>query len=94
MAPPEPLHSVTMRQLTSSINLFWSRDMYMPGLYSGEQLEEMGKIYNIYRQEKTELDVGEFDSIREKYGVNWVIIDEQNNSLNRLLNNTKYCDNE
>lgn len=92
MAPPEPLHSVTMRQLTSSINLFWSRDMYMPGLYSGEQLEEMGKIYNIYRQEKTELDVGEFDSIREKYGVNWVIIDEQNNSLNRLLNNTKYIE--
>lgn len=90
MAPLEPLHSVTMRQLTSSINLFWSRDMYMPDLYSDEQLEEMRKINNIYRQEKTDLDEKQFEIIREKYKINWIIIDSLNNNMNELLEKTKY----
>ena len=47
MALPEPLHNTTMRQLTSKINLFWSRDMYMNGMFSQEQLSEMLKIYSV-----------------------------------------------
>jgi len=90
MALPEPLHNATIRQLTSKINLFWSRDLYMPQLHSPEELEEMEKIYSVCIGNVPDIDASEFNHIREKYGVNWIIIRNVSEELNKYLKETKY----
>lgn len=90
LAPQEPLHSTTMRQLTSSINLFWSREMYMNELYNNEELQEMEKIHKISRNEVPQIEPKEFEEIRKKYGVNWIIIESSRQEIVNYLNYTEY----
>ena len=92
MAPPEPLHSTTMRQLTSKINLFWSRDHYINELFSPETVQEMQKIYIIYKNQIPSITCEEFDSIRQKYNVNWIIINSDNLEIIQYLNQTNCID--
>ncbi len=88
MAMPEPLHSVTIRQITSKINLFWSRDQYMQELFSQEELEEMEKIHCIYKNIVPQITQEEFNIIRQKYKVNWIIINLNNQEIINYLNET------
>lgn len=88
MAPPEPLHSVTMRQLTSKINLFWSRDHYMKEIFSESEIDEMEAIRIIYHNQVPQLEIKEFDQIREKYKVNWIIVQPTNEDIIRYLDQT------
>jgi len=98
MAPPVPLHSSTMRQLSSDIILFWSRDMYMldnslynnnfDDVYKGENRLE---LYNIYYTGVPGYDVEHFNYLITLYNIDWVIINKDNNELidyieNSLLN--------
>ncbi len=88
MAMPEPLHSTTIRQITSKINLFWSRDHYMQELFTKEELEEREKIHIIYKEIVPQISQDEFNEIRKKYNVNWIIIDMLNNDVIDYLDKT------
>lgn len=88
MAPPEPLHSAMMRQLTSDIHLFWSRYHYMYEIYPPNEMEERTKIYNIYQDIIPSISIEEFNSIREKYNVNWIIIDNTKSDIIQYLDET------
>ena len=90
MAPPEPLHSATMRQITPKINLFWSRDLYMYEITPQEQLQEMEKIHKIYTS-VPEISAEEFDQIRKDYGgVNWIIIECAEQEKTNYLDKTEF----
>ena len=88
MALPEPLHSATMRQMTSKINIFWSRDHYMNELFSREEVEEMEKIRSIYRNQVPSISQIEFNEIRNKYKVNWIIVLYNNLDIIQYLEQT------
>lgn len=88
MALPEPLHSATMRQMTSKINIFWSRDLYMNDLFSREEVEEMEKIRSIYRNQVPDISQNEFNEIRNKYKVNWIIVQYNNLDIIQYLEQT------
>lgn len=90
MAPPEPLHSATIRQITSKVNLLWSRTMYMSQFYSNDQIQEIMKLYNIYNEVVPEVRIEEFNLIRKKYGVNWIIEYTDRTEINQYLEDTKY----
>ena len=88
MAPPEPLHSATIRQITPKIKLFWSREHYMKEILSQDEYEERQKIYVICREQVPEINCEEFEEIRQKYGVNWIIINENNQDVINYLDRT------
>ena len=88
MAPPEPLHSATMRQLTSKINIIWSRDMYMYEILSQEELAELQTLRNIYKNTVPNIRIEEFNTLRQKYKINWIIIDNTNSSIINYMNQT------
>jgi hypothetical protein len=88
MAPPEPLHSATMRQITSEINLFWSRNHYMREIFTTEEIEEMEKIHGIYRNEVPSISQDEFNQVRNKYKVNWIIVSNTNSDITQYLEQT------
>ena len=89
-SPPEPLHSATIRQITSKVNLLWSRAMYMPQFYTNEQIQEIMRLYNIYNGVVPEFEIEEFNSIRDKYGVNWIIEYTDKTEINDYLEKTEY----
>ena len=92
VAPPEPLHAVTMRQLINDIILFWSRDMYMedPFLYiQNEETFDKAKIYNIYKDGKPSFSIEKFDELLERYEVDWLIIGSDDDELIDYLEKTK-----
>lgn len=88
MAPKEPLHDAMMRQITSDVNLFWSRDMYMNNLYSKDDIALMNKINSIYNNEVPSIDYNEFNQIRKKYKINWIIINDDSQQIIEYLDNT------
>ena len=88
MTLPEPLHSVTMRQISSKINLFWSRDHYMQEIFSQEELEEREKIHCIYKNIVPQVTQEEFNTIRQKYKVSWIIIDVNSKDIINYLDET------
>lgn len=92
LVPPEPMHSVTIRQLTSQINIFWSRDLYMNQIYSQEKLEEMEKIHCIMKGKIPEIEIEEFEKIMKKYNVNWIIINNTDTDIEQYLDNTNYIE--
>ena len=90
LAPPEPMHSATMRQLTSRINIFWPRNLYMNQIYTQDNIKEMEKIHCISLGIKPDVEINEFENIREKYNVNWIIINDTDIAIDQYLENTKY----
>ena len=88
LAPPEPLHSATMRQLSSEINIIWSRDMYMYEILSQEELSELQSLRDIYRNAVPNLSIEDFNVLRKKYKINWIIIDNTNLNIVNYMNQT------
>lgn len=86
LAPQEPWHSTTMRQLTNKIKLINSRAHYMKKLNDKEIQDRinLSQIYNnqfIYNSE-------EFINLINKYKIDWIIIDKNNNHLKEYIENT------
>lgn len=87
LAPPEPLHSVMMRQMTSKIELVQSRDTYIGKIKNREEQIErynLGAIYNNIYKYSTE----QFEKILKKYDVDWIIIDKNNTQLKEYIEET------
>ncbi len=88
MAPGEPLHSCTMRQLTPKIELLYSRIMYFDDLITHEEQEERSELYNIYFYGVPTYSYEEFNKKIEKFNVDWIIIPSEQNDLKKYLENT------
>ncbi len=88
MAPGEPLHSCTMRQLTPKIELLYSRIMYFDDLITHEEQEERSELYNIYFYGVPAYSYEEFNKKIEKFNVDWIIIPSGQNDLKKYLENT------
>lgn len=74
MCPPEPLHSVTMRQLTAKIKMFWSRDFYMLDLFGHEEYNNMLKLYELYLNKEIKIEKEEFIHLLSKYKIDYMIV--------------------
>lgn len=88
MAPGEPLHSCTMRQLNPKIELLYSRIMYFDDLITHEEQEERSELYNIYFYGVPTYSYEEFNKKIEKFNVDWIIIPSEKNALKKYLENT------
>lgn len=88
MAPGEPLHSCTMRQLTPKIELLYSRIMYFDDLITHEEQEERSELYNIYFYGVPTYSYEEFNKKIEKFNIDWIIIPSEQNNLKKYLKNT------
>ena len=88
MAPGEPLHSCTMRQLTPKIELLYSRIMYFDDLITHEEQEERSDLYNIYFYGVPTYSYEEFNKKIEKFNIDWIIIPSEQNDLKKYLKNT------
>lgn len=72
VAPPEPLHSATMRQLSSRIILLYSRQLYVDTMQNKEEkLEVYNKIYDGAETEEI------YEAIN-KFNVDFIILDKSN----------------
>ena len=87
MAPGEPLHSCTMRQLTPKIELLYSRIMYFDDLITHEEQEERSELYNIYFYGIPTYSYEEFNKKIEKFNIDWIIIPSEQNDLKKYLKN-------
>ena len=87
MAPGEPLHSCTMRQLSSKIELLYSRIMYFDDLLSNEEIIERHELYKIYEIGVPDYTQEEFNKKIEKFNINWIII-PKNKELEEYLKET------
>ena len=79
LSPQEPLHSCTMRQLDTRINLVHSRTLYTKKIEQ-EELQERYNLSRIYYGEYT-YNVDQFYEMVNKHKIDWIIInkkDEQN----------------
>lgn len=74
MCPPEPLHSVTIRQLTNNIKIFWSRDFYMLELFGMEEYNNMLELYDLYFKKQVNVTQERFIQLINKYNIDYVII--------------------
>lgn len=88
MAPGEPLHSCTMRQLNPKIELLYSRIMYFDDLITHEEQEERSELYNIYFYGVPTYSYEEFNKKIEKFNIDWIIIPSEQNDLKKYLKNT------
>ena len=77
-----------MRQLSSEINIIWSRDMYMYEILSQEELSELQSLRDIYRNAVPNLSIEDFNVLRKKYKINWIIIDNTNLNIVNYMNQT------
>ena len=74
MCPPEPLHSVTIRQLTSDIKIFWSRDFYMLELFGMQEYNNMLELYELYLNKQVSVNEERFEQLINKYNIDYAII--------------------
>ena len=88
MAPGEPLHSCTMRQLTPKIELLYSRIMYFDDLITYEEQVERSELYNIYFYGVPTYSYEEFNKKIVKFNIDWIIIPSGQKDLKKYLKNT------
>lgn len=88
MAPGEPLHSCTIRQLTSKIELLYSRIMYFDDLITYEEMWQRSELYNLYGQVVPNYSAEEFNQKVEKFQIDWIIIPSHKKELQEYLTNT------
>lgn len=89
LAPGEPLHSCTMRQLTDKIELLYSRWMYFDDLISPEEIEERKALCQIYLIGVPNYDQEEFKQKIKRFDVEWIIVPDNNEALTEYLENTR-----
>ena len=87
LAPPEPLHSCTIRQLTSKIKLIYSRSLYRDKIRNKEEESLRAELEKIYI-EVPQYTEQEFNNKLIQCGVDWIIINEQNESLLEYIDKT------
>lgn len=78
LAPPEPFHNSTMRQLSSKIKLIYSRDYYLEKvqiLQNEQMIQERRNLQQIYTHNFI-YETEEFNQLLKKYAIRWVIIDK------------------
>lgn len=88
MAPGEPLHSCTIRQLTPEIELLYSRIMYFDDILTHEEQCERSELYNIYIYGVPGFSQEEYNKRIEQFNVDWIIIPSDKNDLKKYLENT------
>ena len=88
MAPGEPLHSCTIRQITPKIELLYSRIMYFDDLLTYEEICERSELYNVYTYGVPQFSQNEFNQKVESLGIDWIIIPNDQNDLKKYLENT------
>lgn len=76
LAPPEPLHSSTMRQLNSKIKLIYSRGFYMGKIHNIEVENSKSELERIYYVDTPEYTIEEFNIKILKNDVDWIIVSE------------------
>lgn len=81
MCPPEPLQSVTMRQLTNDIVLFWSRDFYMIDIFGEEVTNEMLELYTLYFDNEIKVSKERFIELIEKYEIDYFIVSSESDKI-------------
>ena len=75
LAPPEPFHNSTMRQLNSKIKLIYSRDFYLEKLQNEQMIQERRNLQQIYTHNFI-YETEKFNQLLKKYAIRWVIIDK------------------
>lgn len=88
MAPGEPLHSCTMRQLSSKIELLYSRIMYFDDLITKEEIAKRAELYNIYQLEIPTYSQEEFNEKIKEFEIDWIIIPDTKIALDEYLKDT------
>lgn len=88
LAPPEPLHSCTIRQLTSKIKLIYSRSLYRDKIHDKEEEALRAKLESIYYVETPAYTIEEFNDKLLKTGVDWIIIGEWQANLSDYIDKT------
>lgn len=88
MAPGEPLHSCTMRQLSSKIELLYSRIMYFDDLLTKEEIAQRAELYNIYQLDNPGYSQEEFNKKINDLEIDWIIIPDTKKSLGEYLEGT------
>lgn len=81
LAPPEPLHSCTIRQLTSKIKLIYSRSLYRDKIHNKEDETLRAELESIYYVETPAYAIEEFNNKLLKSKIDWIIVSESNKSL-------------
>ena len=75
VAPEEPLHGATMRQLSSNIILWHSRPLYLDKLKTDEERNNLQEVYNkIYDG----LEIEEVYEIFNNENIDFIIVDITN----------------
>lgn len=96
LVPGEPLHSTTMRQLSSKVNLFWSRNAYMIDIYdNGNEAYMIQESYS-----SIDLIKNNYNELITKYNIKYIIVPIDNIIYNEFLKDNNYeslyinrCDN-
>lgn len=84
LAPPEPFHNSTMRQLSSKIKLIYSRDFYLGKLQNEQMIQERRNLQQIYTHNFI-YETEAFNQLLKKYAIRWVIIDKGDIYLENYL---------
>ena len=87
LAPPEPLHSCTMRQLSSKIKLICSRDAYIGKLKNEIAISERSNLQQIYNN-IYKYDTEDFNDLIEKYNIDWIIVSKDDIDLIEYIEKT------
>ena len=81
----EPSHSTTMRQISSKIELIFSRGLYIDKVKNKEIIEERRNLIQLYSQDYR-YTIQEFNQIIEKQNIDWMIVKSEDNKLIQYLN--------
>ncbi len=77
LTPPGVLHSCMMRQLSSKIQLIYSRTSYVGKIDNVEEREDRLKMEEVCYSETHNYPIEDFNKLLEKYKVNWVIVSSE-----------------
>jgi len=94
LAPPEPLHGATMRQMTSKIKLIQSRKTYIGKINNEQEQKERLNLIDIYNNHY-EYTTNQFKKLIDKYEIDWIIIERTNDKLVEYIENAhmkKICE--
>lgn len=81
----EPSHSTTMRQISSKIELIFSRGLYIDKVKNKQIIEERRNLIQLYSQDYR-YTIEEFNEIVKKQNIDWMIIKSEDNKLIDYLN--------
>ena len=87
LAPPEPLHNSTMRQLSEKIKLIYSRGFYLGKLQDEIIINERNNLQQIY-DHVYKYNIDEFNNMIIKYDISWIIVSKDDSDLIEYIEKT------